>query len=328
MTVAGAVERDPGVVEVPVDVGHARRDLLGGRRVGVEVALVEADGPDVHRHRLPVAALPEHQLGRPAADVDDEHRLGRHRDLRGDRAGVDQRGLLVAGQHLRLDAQATAYALGEDGRVARVAGRRRRAEADPLGRDAVVAEHPGELVDRREGALQRLVGQHARAVDPLPEAYDAGLAQRHVELPVVAHGADEELDRVGPAVDGRDGRLGVAHRVIVQAALDARTRGPPVTEPVEDLVAERVDAAPQASDWPARTWRHLTRSGMPPALMPSISGTSSPARSPTSARTPGSARAPRGRPPRAPRRCRAGPASPSSRRCPRGCRCGRPRGGR
>ena len=30
--------------------------------------------------------------------------------------------------------------------------------------------------------------------------------------------ADEDLDRVGPAVDGRDGRLGVAHPVIVQAA--------------------------------------------------------------------------------------------------------------
>ena len=86
--------------------------------------------------------------------------------------------------------------------------------ADVVGQDAVVAEHPGQLVDRREGALQRLVGQDARAVDTLPEAYDAGLAQRHVELPVVAHGADEELDRVGPAVDGGDGD-GMGHALIL-----------------------------------------------------------------------------------------------------------------
>ena len=43
--------------------------------------------------------------------------------------GVDERRLLVARQHLRLHAQATTHALGEDRGVPRVAGRRRGAEA-------------------------------------------------------------------------------------------------------------------------------------------------------------------------------------------------------
>ena len=71
---AGAVERDAAVVEVPVDVDDTRRQLLDGRRVGAEVALVEPDGPDVHRHRPALVTLTEHQLRRPSADVDDEHR--------------------------------------------------------------------------------------------------------------------------------------------------------------------------------------------------------------------------------------------------------------
>ncbi|MFB9074303.1 hypothetical protein ACFFX0_25145 [Citricoccus parietis] len=43
---------------------------------------------------------------------------------------------------------------------------------------------------------------------------------------------------------------------------------------------------PAASEWPTRTCRHLTRSGMPPAEMPEISGTSSvPATRPTRSRS-------------------------------------------
>ena len=92
---------------------------------------------------------------------------------------------------------------------------------------------------------------------------------------------------------------------------------PPVAQLVEHLVAERVDpAALRRAPAPASTCRHLTRSGMPPAEMPSISGTS-----PSWRRArPGSARA---------RRVRRGQlgvvAEPllhllHQRRRPRGCR--------
>ena len=77
----------------------------------------------------------------------------------------------------------------------------------------------------------------------------------------VAQVADQQLDRVGAAVDRGD----AAHASPDGSRLDARARRPPVAERVEHLVAERVHARPWASDWPASTCRHLTRSGMPPA---------------------------------------------------------------
>ena len=134
-------------------------------------------------------ALPEHQLGRPAADVDDEHRLGRHRDLRGDRAGEDERGLLVAGQHLRLDAEAT-----------RVRPRRRRPRCSRRGSPTSRRTGPARTGRRGRGASRRTRRSPRRCAPaprrparpvrstPCPRRTIAGLAQRHVELAVVAHG--------------------------------------------------------------------------------------------------------------------------------------------
>ena len=163
-------QRDAAGVEVLVDVGHAGGDLGGGRRVGVEVALVEADRPDVHRDR-PAAAPP------PPAPARSSRRRCRPPAparaasvLRGHGPGEDQRRLLVAGQHLGLDAQPAAYAVGEDRGVAGVAGGRGGAEAEALRRYAVAADDLGELVDRGERALQRLVGEHPGPVDALAEA--------------------------------------------------------------------------------------------------------------------------------------------------------------
>ena len=239
---AGAVERDPGVVEVAVDVGHAGRDLAprsAGRRGGAARGGGRTRCPSTPpAGRCPA---PSTSSVEPAADVDDEHRLGRHRDLRGDRAGEDQRRLLVAGQHLRLDAEPTAYALGEDGGVAR-----RRGSAEVAQKRTARAGRRGRGSSRRTRRSRRRCApaprRPARPVRSTPwPRRTTRESRRHVELPSSRTVADQELDRVGAAVDGGDGRLGV----LIGQSGGCSThgpRGPPVAEPVEHLVAERVDA--------------------------------------------------------------------------------------
>ena len=221
MAVRRPLERDAGRRRGAASMSARQAATsAGGGRVAVEVPLVEAHRPDVHRDRPALAALAEHQLGRAAADVDHQHRLGaapgpgrrspRRRPARPPRHPTAPRARRPAGG-------------------VRPRRRRRRCwrrgwptwrRSGPARGHAVVADHRGELVDRREGALQRLVGQHAGRVDALPEAHDARVAQHDVERAVGADGADQHLDRVGPAVDRRDGARSRSWRSVC-GALDA-----------------------------------------------------------------------------------------------------------
>ena len=188
-------------VQRGLDVGDHRGHLRRGRRVAVHVALVEAHRPDVHRVALlrhPPRGGAEDQLGRAAPDVDDEHVTLGGRQQRSQRAVEGEGRLLGAAEDLGTHAEAGEHAVAERVRVGCVPGRRRRAEADAL--DTVRGHQSGVLLDRGEGALERLVREPAGAVDPLAQAHHPRLPDDHV-----GHGADEQLDRVGAAVDGRDG---------------------------------------------------------------------------------------------------------------------------
>ncbi len=90
--------------------------------------------------------------------------------------------------------------------------------------------------------------------------------------------ADQQLDRVGAAVDGRDG-LGDGLGALLSHGRSGETQGPAAHQsPSASSTSSPsgLTPGPWASAWPASTCRHLTRSGIPPAEMPSISGTSWP----------------------------------------------------
>ena len=199
----------------------------------------------------------EHQLGGAAADVDHQHRVvGRDREV-AHRPVERQRRLLVAAQHLGPHPQPRVHAVGEHLGVGGVAGRRGRAEADPL--HAVLARSARRTRRwRRRSARSASLVEPAGAVDALAEPHDPRLADRDL-----GQVADQQLDRVGAAVDGRDASSCDAGPLAHHSPSSSSTSSPSGFTP-----------RPGASAWPASTCRHLTRSGMPPAEMPSISGTS------------------------------------------------------
>ena len=115
------------------------------------------------------------------------------------------------------------------------------------------------------------------AVDAVPEPDDLHAPQDVGERPGRAVDVrDEEADRVGAAVDRPhpDEPVGLTHPT---------PRGPPPrnwSAPTSRRACSRASSpsgltpGPRARECATRTWRHLTRSGMPPAETPAISGTS------------------------------------------------------
>ena len=138
-----------------------------------------------------------------------------------------------------------------------VPGGRGRHEPHPIRRHAVRPDQRGVLVDRGERPLQRLVGEPAGAVDVLAEPHHPHLADVDVR-----QRPDQQLDGVGAAVDRGDPRRHTQGPDSHHSPSRSSTSSPSGFTP-----------RPWASDWPASTCRHFTRSGMPPAEMPSISGT-------------------------------------------------------
>ena len=210
----------PDGVEVPRDVGDAGGDLLGRRRVGVQVPLVQPHGPHVHRRRLPRSVLAEDQLGGPAADVDDEHRLVGHRVERADRTGVHQGGLLGAGQHVGGHPEPLAHAVDEDGGVAGVAGGRGGAEAGPVGR-----ARRGPAAPPANSSMAAKVRASASSPrSPVVSTPWPRRTTRESRSTTWGGSADEELDRVGAAVDRADRRAVVPLGVVSHPRTPARRR--------------------------------------------------------------------------------------------------------
>ena len=202
----------------------------------------------------------QHQLGRPAADVDDEDRVAGCGPKVADGAVEGERRLLVTGDDLGLDAQPGADAGDEDVGVLGVPGGRGGAEPDPG--HAVRGDQRGVLVDRGEGPLQRLVREPPGA--------------RRRPGPV-GPSASRARPRRGP----ESGTVPIRSLIVLvpQSIAATRTARTPTTHRAGPAPRRRAGCTPGPgpSDWPARTCRHFTRSGMPPAEIPSISGTSCPA---------------------------------------------------
>ena len=267
-TDAACADRDRrGAVEGGVDVGR-RRPRPPRRSAGRSAGAARCIRTEPMSMRVPRRVgrgrVAEDQLGGAAADVDDQHRRGRRR-----RAGRGWRRRRTARpprcpattsgptpSRSRTPAANTSPLLAS--RVAEVAQKRIRSTR-------VRGDERGVLVDRGERALQRLVGEPAGAVDALAEPDHPDLALEHRDRR--GEVGDQQLDRVGAAVDRGDPVMTLDRSRLTQGPAAHQSPSRSSTSSPSGFTPR-----PWASAWPASTCRHLTRSGMPPAEMPAISG--------------------------------------------------------
>ena len=162
---------------------------------------------------------------------------------------------------------------------------RSRTKRTPL--DAAASrQRLGVLGSTRRRCAPAPRGAAAGAVDALAEPDDLHPRSRSTSDPRRVDVGDQQPDRVGAAVDRRDPRHASPRRV----GDDARAVGPPLGQPVERLVAERVDARAGGERVGDEHVQALDPVGMPPAEMPAISGTS-PSGGPVGAGSPRARRA-------------------------------------
>ena len=202
--------RDPlaptGVVDQVADVVGEFLELVGLGRVRGQMALGMADRPGLQRGvEVDLAPAADDQLGRAAADVEDEDRLVAGA-LRG-RPQVGQVGLLLAGQKPGVEVEALPQ-LGDEGLavdgVAHGAGSDRH---HPLGPQLLVAR----LVvgDHAADVVHRVRAEVARVLDPAPEVGDGGPALDLADLGPLDV-SDQQARRVRPDVDDGDPHRGHA----------------------------------------------------------------------------------------------------------------------
>ena len=288
--IAGEATVSSASVERRRDVGRAAAICVGGRRVGVQVPLGHPHAADVDRPgRLDVGRSPQHELGRAAADVDDEVRGPAAPTAR--RSPVapvkDNSRLLVAGDHLG----------ATRGRRTRRAPRRRTRPGCAASRDAEVATKRTRSAPERRGTARRTRG-HRRRCAPSPPGRCRRCGRRPARAARSPSGGRRRSARPSWPTSATSSRIELVPQSMAatRAAMPSLTarcrppsrrgpasgrigragcRCPPLVEHLERLVAERVDArARRPSEWATSTCRHLTRSGMPPAETPAISGTS------------------------------------------------------
>ena len=188
------------------EVGGDRVERRAQRLVGdgaVEAeALGEARRADVEAEAL-VDLLPvaERELRAAAAGVEDDERAAAEPQpgLDGE---VGEPRLLLAADHLDLDAGALAHGVDEHGAVGRdAAARPCRRPRSPRPRCAGLVGHRRDRVD---GPLDRLVRERAGLVEAFAEPGDLGAVDDRRPLAVGLPLADVELDRVRADVDDRE----------------------------------------------------------------------------------------------------------------------------
>ncbi len=149
----------------------------------------------------------EDQLGRAAADVEDERPVVERAD-----AAPRERGLLVAVEEARREAEPPLDLAEELAAVLGVAHRARRDRERPLGAERVGLG--AEVGEHREDALDRRPSKPPRRVDALAEGCDDAAAGELVDnRPMCTHGplltrdvGDEQPGGVRAEVDRRDAR--------------------------------------------------------------------------------------------------------------------------
>ena len=159
--------------ENPAHVAREILELRRGGRIGGDVPLAHADDAGGERDVEPRhGVVPDDELGRAPADVDDDGRL----QGRGGSCAVVHRAeerelrLLLAGEHACVERELAPDPLGELGAVGRVAdGGGEHGEV----RGALVGVDFATVVgERREHAVDRGGGERPGGVDPLAEPRD------------------------------------------------------------------------------------------------------------------------------------------------------------
>ena len=201
----------------PAGVGdHARRlhdvaahvvpGLLDGAlldRLLGEEALAHPDGADLEAAGVEhLAAEADDELGRAAADVDDEDALVEHRNRLED-TEVDEARLLDARDHLDAHPRFLAGALEEFGAVV---GLTHRARGDGVHLCIRGVGDPPEAGEGGDTAVDRLGRQLLHLARARPQPHDLLLAVEDLEAVVARRAGDDEVEAVGPQVDGGDGR--------------------------------------------------------------------------------------------------------------------------
>ena len=190
------------VVEVGVAEADAGRELLGLRRIVLDELLGEPHAAHVDRHHPldPVGA--DDQLGRPAADVDDQERPGPRVETAGG-APERQAPLLLAAQQPRAGADHVLDGGEELVAVYRVP--RRRGGRGPHPVDPVLVEHLAIAAQAVERALDRLGSEATRRAHALAQPGDRVAPVEDVEL-AVDRPPHQQAGRVGADVHGGDRR--------------------------------------------------------------------------------------------------------------------------
>ena len=245
----------------------AGRDLGGGRRVGVQVPLVQPHRADVHGVRRV-----RRGTGRGSARSSRRRCRSTSTGSAGvvaqvtDRAVEGERGLLVAREHLGPDAEPRL-------RRRRRTRRRWRRRGWPRSRRTGSAETSCSAISAAYSSIAANVRSSASSASrpvrstPWPSrtirvsrTATSGRSPTSSLIVLVPQSIAATSSRSMRALDRHGSTQGPDDH---QSPSRSSTSSPSGFTP-----------RPWASAWPASTCRHLTRSGIPPAEMPSISGTS------------------------------------------------------
>ena len=217
LRVRGAGNRAVDVGEMVAHDRHRDAQLLGGRRIGVQELLGEAHAADVDRDQAVGTVGADDELGRAAADVDHEVRLGLGEPDR--RARELEARLLLAAEELGPHAEQLLDRIEEVvavGGVARRAGRGGAHAGDAVTRDRFLV-----LADDVERARDRFGVEPAGLVHALAEPRDPRApVDRGQRRPSTVDLGDEQPHGVGSDVDR-------GNRVTALRLLRAVRRHPP-----------------------------------------------------------------------------------------------------
>ena len=315
-------------VEGRVDVLGRRLDLRCGGRVAGQVPLGQPDRADVERlgGADTPAAEPRMNSVDPPPMSSTRYGLGRLERERPRGAGVGEARLGVAAEHLGVDADPLAHAGHELLGVLGVAGRRRRAEADGCSTSCSPTSL-GVLVEGREHALQRCLGEPPGAVDALAEPDDLHRPDQLDGL--TGPGSRSAMSSRSELVPQSKAATRVMTGLRCPGERHAWPRGPELAERVEHLVAQRVHAPALGQRLAGEDVQALHPVGHPArGDAGDLGDVASGLRGDLARERRGSARGQRGtQRPGARRRAAAG-TSPSSAPTPRGCRSSRRPGDR
>ena len=175
--------------------------LIGRDRIAERIEIEQAQDAELERGGVVrLARVADDELDRAAADVDDERLLAAEVDG-GARAEIDEARLLLAADDGELDAGLVAHHAHEVAAVLRLAHRRGGdgddgVDAGALGLRAVAADALGGAGEGvgRDHALERRVAEPHHLL---------GAIER-LDLAVGRDAGDEQVDAVGPDVEGGD----------------------------------------------------------------------------------------------------------------------------